>query len=175
MIGKPLPSNAYEPMAEEYQLYGNRNSDIFRFQHHRETLEDPKLSSVWWCLCYKNGKKRCAWGQCCKFSNFVARISYFPTPFETFFKSLGTNIATCWTNLIQVFILPTDLYSSLYRSVNLPLWCNLWHLATSFSYFQLKAVGNTAWGTCNTHSRYPEGIGNGIWNLFYYSAFILWL
>ncbi len=68
--------------------------------------------------------------QCCQFSNFVARFSDFPTPFETFFKSLGTNIATSWTNLIQVLILPTDLYSSLYRSVNLPLWC---HLVT-FSY-----------------------------------------
>ncbi len=59
--------------------------------------------------------------QCCQFSNFVARFIDFPTPFETFFKSLGTNMATSWTNLIQVLILPTDLYSSLYRSVNFPL------------------------------------------------------
>ncbi len=43
-IGKPLPSNADEPMAVEYQLHGERNSDICRFQRHRETLEDPKLA-----------------------------------------------------------------------------------------------------------------------------------
>ncbi len=38
--------------------------------------------------------------QCCQFSDFVARFSYFPIPFETFFKSLGTHITTSWTNLI---------------------------------------------------------------------------
>ncbi len=59
--------------------------------------------------------------QCCQFSNFVAIFSDFPTPFETFFRSLGTNIATSSTNLISVLILPTDLYTSLYRSVNLLL------------------------------------------------------
>ncbi len=42
-IGKPLPSNADEPMAVEYQLLGDRNADIFRFQRHWETLEDTKL------------------------------------------------------------------------------------------------------------------------------------
>ncbi len=43
-------------MAVEYQLHGERNSDIFRFQCHRETLEDPKLASVLWGLCFKKGK-----------------------------------------------------------------------------------------------------------------------
>ncbi len=33
-------------MAVEYQLHGERNSDIFRFQLHRETLEDLKLALV---------------------------------------------------------------------------------------------------------------------------------
>ncbi len=41
-IGKPLPSNIDEPIAVEYQLHWDQNSDIFRFQRHRETLEDPK-------------------------------------------------------------------------------------------------------------------------------------
>ncbi len=197
-------------MAVEYQLHGERNSDIFRFQRHKESLEDPKFASVLWCL-YDKNEKRCACGtcttdsrypermgniiycitfpepkkteqnvpkhspqsqwrwkrflvvililslrhfhllrqninvilcfskKCCQFSNFVARFSEFSAPFETFFKSLGKNIATSWTNLIQVLILPTELHSSFYRSVNLPLWCNL----VTFSYFQLKAVGNT--------------------------------
>ncbi len=34
-------------MAVEYQLHGERNSDIFRFQLHWETLEDPKLASFY--------------------------------------------------------------------------------------------------------------------------------
>ncbi len=50
-------------MAVEYQLHGERNSDIFRFQRHRETLEDPKLASVLWGLCFKM-EKLCAWGTC---------------------------------------------------------------------------------------------------------------
>ncbi len=58
-ISKPLPSNADLPIAVEYQLHGERNSDIFRFQHHRETLEDPKLASVLWGLSFKNGKIIC--------------------------------------------------------------------------------------------------------------------
>ncbi len=57
----PLPSNADEPMAVEYQLHGEQNSDIFRFPRHRETLEDPKLALVLWGLCFRNGKIMCLW------------------------------------------------------------------------------------------------------------------
>jgi len=39
-------------MAVGYNLQWDLNSDI-------RTLEYPKLSSVWWCLCYKNGKATC--------------------------------------------------------------------------------------------------------------------
>jgi len=46
---------AEKPMAVEYQLHGDRNTDMFRFM---ATLEDPKVSSVWWCLCYKNTDSR---------------------------------------------------------------------------------------------------------------------
>ncbi len=42
-IGKPLPSNEDEPMAYEYELHGDRNSDIFICRRHRKTLKDPKL------------------------------------------------------------------------------------------------------------------------------------
>ncbi len=51
-------------MADEYQLHGEQNSDIFRFQRHRETLEDPKLSSVWWFdgVYATQMENRCSWG-----------------------------------------------------------------------------------------------------------------
>ncbi len=54
---------------------------------------DPILLS----LCPNTRVPKLGTGQCCQFSNFVARFSDFPTPF----KSLGTNIAN--------LILPTDL------------------------------------------------------------------
>ncbi len=37
-------------MAVEYQLHGERNSDIFRFQCHRETLEEPEDAYILWCF-----------------------------------------------------------------------------------------------------------------------------
>ncbi len=43
-------------MAVEYQLHGEWNWDIFRFQCHRETLEGVKLPSVLWGLCLKKMK-----------------------------------------------------------------------------------------------------------------------
>ncbi len=46
-------------MAVEYQLHGERNSDLFRFQRHRE-LGDPKLVSFLGGLYFKMNK-RCAW------------------------------------------------------------------------------------------------------------------
>ncbi len=58
-IGKPLPSNVDEPIAVEYQLHGDRNSNIFRFQRHRKALENHEFSSVLWWLCRKNGKTMC--------------------------------------------------------------------------------------------------------------------
>ncbi len=58
-ISKLLPSNADEPMAVQYQVHGKRSADILKFQHHRETLDDLKLASVWWCLWYKNEKTMC--------------------------------------------------------------------------------------------------------------------
>ncbi len=58
-IGKPLPSNVDEPIAVEYQLHGDRNSDIFRLQRHRKALENREFSSVLWWLCRKNGKTMC--------------------------------------------------------------------------------------------------------------------
>ncbi len=81
-IGKPLLSNADEPMAVEYQLHGERNSDIFRFQRHRETLEDPKRSSVWMVFMLQKWKNIVPVGTCNTDSRYPERmgnIIYFIT------------------------------------------------------------------------------------------------
>ncbi len=52
--------------------------------------------------------------QCCQFSNFVTRFSDFPTPFETFFKSLGTNIATSFLETLSKFSSCPLIYIHLY-------------------------------------------------------------
>ncbi len=44
-------------MAVEYQLHGGRDSDIFRFQRQRETLEDPKLALVYGVYASKMEKR----------------------------------------------------------------------------------------------------------------------
>ncbi len=51
-IVKPLPSNADEPEAVEYQLHMNWNSDIFRILHQFDGLYATKM------------EKRCASGIC---------------------------------------------------------------------------------------------------------------
>jgi len=47
------------------------NSDIFRFQRHRETSEDPKLA---WGLCFKHWKTMCPWGACSTNSRYPERM-----------------------------------------------------------------------------------------------------
>ncbi len=59
-------------MAVEFQLHGEQTSDIFKFQRHRETLEDPKLALVLWGLCFKM-EKRCALGKTVKLSPGILR------------------------------------------------------------------------------------------------------
>ncbi len=82
-IGKPLPSKADEPMAVEYQLHGEQNSDISMFNRHREILEYPKHSSVDSVYATKM-KKRCDWGTCITDSRYPERmgngIHFIPFP-----------------------------------------------------------------------------------------------
>ncbi len=53
-----------------------------------------------------------------------------------------------------------------------------WKIQSSHRFdgvYATNVIKQCSWGTCNTDSRYPERIGSGIWNLFYYSTFIFWL
>ncbi len=77
----PSPRTQTSQWQFEYQLHGEWNSDIFRFQCHRETLEDPKLASVLWGLCFKNGKTMCL-GSCntdYRYPERMVNIIYFIT------------------------------------------------------------------------------------------------
>ncbi len=62
--------------------------------------------------------------QCCQSTYFVARFSDYPAPFETlfFFKSLGKNIATSWTNLkFSCLLIYIHLYTQTNKGLNVYL------------------------------------------------------
>ncbi len=85
--------------------------------------------------------------QCCQFSDFVTIDLVTSSPvLRLFFKSIATK-ATSWTNL-YIPRLSHDVITAIYinRSVNSPLWRHIATFSDSFSYFQLKALGNT--GQC---------------------------
>ncbi len=40
LIAKPLPSNADEPVAVQFQLQGDQNSEIFRLQRFKTAVQN---------------------------------------------------------------------------------------------------------------------------------------